>query len=42
MAAGLGVTEHASEGKSAKEVEALWSWIRDRLTQSKGEADEVA
>ncbi len=37
MAAGLGVTEHASEGRSAKEVEALWSWIRDRLAQSKGE-----
>jgi chromosome partitioning protein len=42
MAAGLGVTEHASEGKSAQEVEALWSWIRDRLTQSNGEADGVA
>ena len=39
MAAGLGVTEHASEGRSAQEVEALWSWIRDRLAQSKGEAD---
>ena len=38
MAAGLGVTEHASKGRSAQEVEALWSWIRDRLAQSKGEA----
>jgi len=37
MAAGLGVTEYASEGKSAQEVEALWTWIRDRLAQSKGE-----
>ena len=39
MAAGLGVTEHASESRSAQEVEALWTWIRDRLAQSKGEAD---
>ena len=39
MAAGLGVTEHASESRSAQEVEALWSWIRGRLAQSKGEAD---
>jgi chromosome partitioning protein len=37
MSAGLGVTEYASEGKSAQEVKALWSWIRDRLAQSKGE-----
>jgi len=36
MAAGLGVTEYASEGKSAQEVRALWRWIRDRLTQSEG------
>ena len=37
MAAGLGVTEYATEGKSAQEVDALWRWIRDRLTQCQGE-----
>jgi chromosome partitioning protein len=37
MAVGLGVTEYASDGKSAQEVEAFWRWIRDRLTQSEGE-----
>jgi chromosome partitioning protein len=37
MAAGLGVTEYASDGKSAQEVEALWNWIRDRLAQSQCE-----
>jgi len=37
IAAGLGVTEYACDGKSAQEVEALWAWIRDRLAQSGGE-----
>jgi chromosome partitioning protein len=37
VAAGLGVTEYASERKSAQDVEALWNWIRERLSKSKGE-----
>jgi chromosome partitioning protein len=37
MAAGLGVTEHASAGRAAQEIEALWSWIRLRLQSAKGE-----
>jgi chromosome partitioning protein len=42
MAAGLGVTEYASDGKSAQEVEALWAWIRDRLAQNRGETGVAA
>jgi chromosome partitioning protein len=39
MAAGLGVTEYASDGKSAQEVKALWSWIRDCLARSEGDGE---
>ncbi len=37
VAAGLGVTEYAREGKAAQEILALWSWIRAQLegTESK-------
>lgn len=35
MAAGLGVTEHAGEGRAAQEIEALWRWIRLQLESAK-------
>jgi chromosome partitioning protein len=35
MAAGLGVTEHAGEGRAAQEIEALWLWIRLQLESAK-------
>jgi chromosome partitioning protein len=41
MAAGLGVTEHASDGKSAQEVQALWSWVRDCLSRSEATARQI-
>jgi chromosome partitioning protein len=31
IAAGLGVTEHAREGRAAQEIAALWRWIRVQL-----------
>jgi cellulose biosynthesis protein BcsQ len=31
IAAGLGVTEHAREGRAAQEIEALWGWVRAQL-----------
>jgi chromosome partitioning protein len=41
MAAGLGVTEHASDGKSAQEVQALWRWVRDCLSRSEATARQI-
>src|SRR4029077_8941792 len=35
MAAGLGVTEHAGEGRAAQEIEALWRWIKLQLESGK-------
>jgi chromosome partitioning protein len=37
IAAGLGVTEYAPEGRAAQEIEALWSWIRTQFGWSKSE-----
>jgi chromosome partitioning protein len=34
IAAGLGVTELAGEGRAACEIKALWSWIESRLGRS--------
>jgi chromosome partitioning protein len=31
MAAGLGVTEHVRDSRAAREIEALWDWIRSQL-----------
>src|ERR1700733_2863815 len=31
IAAGLGVTEHAREGRAAQEIEAFWGWGRTQL-----------
>ena len=31
IAAGLGVTEYAPEGKAAQEVAALWGWLEKEL-----------
>jgi hypothetical protein len=28
IAKGLGVTEHARQGRAAQEIETLWSWTR--------------
>jgi chromosome partitioning protein len=33
MAAGLGVTEYAPEGKAAQEIKALWTWVKQRTTR---------
>ena len=38
VAAGLGVTEHASDGRAAQEIEALWHWIRTELDATEREA----
>jgi hypothetical protein len=34
MAAGLGVTEYAPEGKAAQEAKALWDWVKKELRGS--------
>jgi chromosome partitioning protein len=41
IAAGLGVTEYARGGRAAREIEALWNWIRTQFegTQSETSAD---
>jgi len=31
VAAGLGVTEHAPQGRAAQEIETLWAWVRHQL-----------
>jgi chromosome partitioning protein len=36
MAAGLGVTEHARDGRAAEEVQALWNWVRLQFPAIKG------
>ena len=42
LAAGLAVTEFASEGKSADEIRALWRWVWARLTSiAPGEAEPL-
>jgi chromosome partitioning protein len=38
IAAGLGVTEHAREGRAAQEIEAFWSWVRAQLEGIEREA----
>jgi chromosome partitioning protein len=37
IAAGLGVTEYAREGRAAREIEALWSWIRTQFEGTRSE-----
>ena len=37
IAIGLGVTEYASDGKAALEIEALWGWIRAQLDSTQCE-----
>jgi chromosome partitioning protein len=37
IAAGLGVTEYARDGRAAQEVEALWRWVRAQFADGKGE-----
>lgn len=37
IAAGLGVTEYAGEGRAAREIEALWSWIRRQFERTQSE-----
>lgn len=39
IAAGLGVTEYAGDGRAAQEIKALWSWLRAQLAQ--GRTDKV-
>jgi chromosome partitioning protein len=35
MAAGLGVTEYARDGRAAQEIEALWRWVRAQIKGTK-------
>ena len=35
MAAGLGVTEYARNGRAALEIEALWAWIRAQFDDTR-------
>jgi chromosome partitioning protein len=49
LRAGLGVTEHAADGKSAEEIRALWQWVWAKLAAAPsagssafGEADMPA
>jgi chromosome partitioning protein len=37
IAAGLGVTEYAREGRAAQEIETLWRWIRTQLEGTQNE-----
>jgi chromosome partitioning protein len=41
MGAGLGVTEYARDSRSAREIEALWSWIRAQLGSKREGAQQV-
>jgi chromosome partitioning protein len=34
IAAGMGVTEYAPEGKAAQEAIALWDWVKKELRES--------
>ena len=36
IAAGLGVTEYARDGKAAQEIEALWRWIGAQFSHTSG------
>ena len=38
IAAGLGVTEYAPEGKAAQEAAALWGWVKK---QARGASDVI-
>jgi chromosome partitioning protein len=40
MAMGLGVTEYARDCRAAREIEALWGWIRMQLDVGKREASQ--
>jgi chromosome partitioning protein len=37
IAAGLGVTEYAPQGRAAREIEELWSWVRGQFKGIKNE-----
>jgi chromosome partitioning protein len=37
VAAGLGVTEYARDGKAAQEIEALWKWIQVQLDETRSQ-----
>jgi chromosome partitioning protein len=37
IAAGLGVTEYARDGRAAQEIESLWRWVRAELQRCQGE-----
>jgi chromosome partitioning protein len=37
IAAGLGVTEYAREGRAAQEIEALWRWILTQFQSTQSE-----
>jgi chromosome partitioning protein len=38
MAVGLGVTEHAGDGRAAQEIQTLWSWVRLQFAGIKDES----
>src|SRR6476646_3108195 len=40
MARGLGVTEHARQGRATEEVEALWIWTRAQLESTPHQDDQ--
>jgi chromosome partitioning protein len=42
IAAGLGVTEYASGGRAAQEIEALWRWVRAQLEVDNRSGRQVA
>jgi len=37
VAAGLGVTEYARDGKAAQEIQVLWKWIQVQLDETRGQ-----
>jgi chromosome partitioning protein len=42
IAAGLGVTEHAQDGRAAQEIEALWRWVLAQLNSIESERQTPA
>ena len=40
FAAGLGVTEHARDGKAAQQIDALWRWTGAQFGKSIAEVEE--
>jgi chromosome partitioning protein len=40
IAAGLGVTEHAADGRAAQEISELWNWVRAQFAGAEAEAEE--